>query len=173
MDKLSKLISVIRKISEFHQPGKKALQKLIYLIERKGVDLGYDFSIHYYGPYSSVLDDSIHALQLQGVLDINSDGMNHRICLTELSDVVGDSIFHKTDEQVIQQVLKSFGSMSAYDLELITTTDFVARELCKVMKNCTDNDIIQGVKKIKGEKFTDEKIQHAIIVLKENGYQWN
>lgn len=173
MDKLKRLVSVIKKISELQQPGKKALQKLIYLIEKKGVDLGYDFSIHYYGPYSSALDDSIHAMQLQGVVEIIPDGMNHRIRLTDLSDIVENETFSQMDEQIIQSVLESFGSMTAFELESITTTDFVARELCKIPGNCTNDDIIEGVKKIKGDKFSPEKIKQAIFLLKGNGYHWN
>jgi uncharacterized protein YwgA len=137
------------------------------------LDLGYDFSIHYYGPYSSTLDDSIHALQLQGIVEVIPDGRSHRICLTGLSDIVEKGTFNQTDEQIIASVLESFGSMSAFELELITTTDFVARELCKTLGKCSNNDIIDGVKKIKGDKFSDAKIEHAIIQLKENGYQWN
>jgi len=173
MDKLASLVSVIKRISEYQQPGKKALQKLIYLIEKKGVDLGYDFSIHYYGPYSSALDDSIHAMQLQGILEIIPDGMNHRIRLTDLSDMMESEKFSLKDEQIIQNVLESFGPMTAFELELITTTDFVARELCKTLGNCTNDDIIEGVKKIKGDKFSYEKIKQAILLLKENGYHWN
>jgi len=149
------------------------LQKLVYLIEKKGVDLGYDFSIHYYGPYSSALDDSIHAMQLQGIVEIIHDGMNHRICLTDLSDIIENDTFSPADEQIIQSVLEAFGSMTAFELELITTTDFVARELCKTLGNCTNDDIIEGVRKIKGDKFTNEKITQAILLLEKNGYHWN
>ena len=149
------------------------MQKLVYLIEKKGVDLGYDFSIHYYGPYSSALDDSIHAMQLQGIVEIIHDGMNHRICLTDLSDIIENDTFSPADEQIIQSVLEAFGSMTAFELELITTTDFVARELCKTLGNCTNDDIIEGVRKIKGDKFTNEKITQAILLLEKNGYHWS
>lgn len=173
MGKLKNLIPVIKKISEYQQPGKKALQKLVYLIEKKGVDLGYDFSIHYYGPYSSALDDSILGMQLLGIVEIIPDGMNHRIRLTDLSDIMENETFSQTDEQIIQSVLETFGPMTAFELELVTTTDFVARELCKILGNCTDSDIIEGVKKIKGDKFSHEKIKQALHLLKKNGYHWN
>ena len=83
MDNIYKLLPIIKKISGYQQPGKKALQKLIYLMEKKGVDLGFNFSIHYYGPYSSTLDDAVHGLQMQGVIEIVPDGMSHRIHVTE------------------------------------------------------------------------------------------
>lgn len=53
--------------------AKKTLQKLVYLIEKQGVNLDYDFSIHYYGPYSSELNYAIYSLQMQGIIDIVTD----------------------------------------------------------------------------------------------------
>jgi hypothetical protein len=51
--------------------------------------------------------------------------------------------------------------------------DFVARELCRGGKTCSDEVIVEGVKKIKGTKFTNERIMQAIEQLRENGYYWN
>jgi uncharacterized protein YwgA len=170
---INKLMPIIKKIAGYQQPGKKALQKLIYLVEKKGVDLGFNFSIHYYGPYSSTLDDAVHSLQMQGVIDIVPDGMSHRIHVTELSDMMESTTLSQTEEQEIEDVLRTFGRMTAFDLELITTTDFVARALRQSGKTCMDDDIIEGVRRIKGDKFSQDKMTQAIIQLRNNGYQWN
>lgn len=37
--------------------GKTRLQKIAYLLELAGLGSGYQFSYHYYGPYSSTLED--------------------------------------------------------------------------------------------------------------------
>lgn len=173
MDNINQLMPIIKKIAGYQPPGKKALQKLIYLVEKKGVDLGFDFSIHYYGPYSSKLDDAVHSLQMQGVIEIVPDGMSHRIHLTELSDMMESTALSQSDEQKIEDVLKTFARMNAFDLELIITTDFVARALCQSGKPCKDDDIIEGVRRIKGDKFSQEKMTQAIFLLRNNGYQWN
>ncbi len=70
MNKLKRLVFIIKKISRIRSPDKKTLQKLVYLLERKGVKLGFTFSIDYYGPYSSELEYAIHQLEMQGVLKI-------------------------------------------------------------------------------------------------------
>jgi len=173
MENTNKLLQVISMISEYQNPGKKALQKLIYLVEKKGMDLGFDYSIHYYGPYSSSLDDALHSLQMQGEIEVVPDGMSHRIHLTELRDSTDNVLISQGDLKSIDSVLGVFGSMSAFELEIITTTDYVARELCRSENRCSDENIIEGVKKIKGDKFTIEKIYQTIALLRENGYRWN
>lgn len=173
MDKLDKLVPIINKIAEYQNPGKKTLQKLVYLIEKQGVNLGYDFSIHYYGPYSSELDYAIYSLQMQGIIDIVPDGMTHRIHTTDLYDTTGDTYLTVNDMKKVADVLDSFANMSAFELEIITTTDYVAREICLSGNMCNNENIIDGVKRIKGDKFTIEKINKAITILCENGYKWN
>lgn len=173
MGSISILVPIIEKIVKCQAPGKKALQKLIYLISKKGVDFGFSFSIHYYGPYSSGLDNAIHSLQMQGVIEIVPDGMNQRIYLTELVEMVEAAELSPVDTQKIDEVLRAFGTMTAFELEVLTTTDFVARELCRGEKTCSDEVIVEGVKKIKGTKFTNERIKQAIEQLRENGYHWN
>ena len=171
MPDLSLLVPIIKMISEYQSPGKKALQKLVYLVEKKGLDLGYDYSIHYYGPYSSELDYAVHSLEMQGMIDIKPEGMSHKIHTTELEEE--NITLLPEDEQIINEVLKVFAPMSAHELELITTTDYVARDLSLRGNQYSDQEIVDGVKVIKGGKFSSEKIFDAISLLKGNGYRWN
>lgn len=179
LDKLAEVINeiinyqypagVTDKAAEYQHPGKKALQKLIYLMERNGVDLGFNYSIHYYGPYSSVLDDAIRALQIQDIVEIKQDNMSQRIYLRQN----GDNSFTELSEEEkrkLEEVLHVFGCKKPAELELITTTDFVARELCQSSEGCEDDEIVKGVKKIKGDKFTYSEILQAISELRKNGY---
>jgi len=58
-------------------------------------------------------------------------------------------------------------------LELITTTDYVAGELCRQGASCQDQAFVEGVQVIKGQKFSASKITEAIEQLRANGYKWN
>lgn len=173
MDKLGRLILIIRKISRIQRPGKKTLQKLVYLMERKGVKLGFDFSIHYYGPYSSELDYAIHRLEMQGVLEIKPERMTHQISLVENNDLVGEEevgALSVEELPLIKDVITKFAAKSAYDLEVITTTDYVAQQLKANSGSWDRKSLVDGVKKIKGEKFTEGKIEEAITILQQEGY---
>ena len=55
---------ILHYICQNQAPGKKMVQKLIYLIERKGVDLGLNYSIHFYRPYSVASEGSKGLLSL-------------------------------------------------------------------------------------------------------------
>ena len=50
MNLLDKYTFLIDDICKGKQTGKKKLQKLMYLIERKGVQLDLRYSIHFFGP---------------------------------------------------------------------------------------------------------------------------
>lgn len=173
MDKVERLIPIIRKITQVQKPGKKTLQKLVYLIERKGIKLGFAYSIHYYGPYSSELDYAIHRLEMQGALTIIPEGMTHQISMTEDPDLIREeevAALSGEELQKIEAVITKFAAKTAYDLEAITTTDYVAQQL-KANGGLWDQDsLVEGVRKIKGEKFSQEKIEEAIAILKEEGY---
>jgi len=173
MGKIERLIPIIREISRIQKPGKKTLQKLVYLLERKGIELGFAYSIHYYGPYSSELDYAIHRLEMQGVLTIISEGMTHQISLTEDADLIrGEEVETLSGEQLqkIEDVITKFAAKSAYDLEAITTTDYVAQQLKANGESWDQDSLVKRVKKIKGDKFTQEKIEKTIAVLQEEGY---
>ena len=166
MNKLKRLILIIKEISRIKNPDKKTMQKLVYLLERKGIKLGFAFSIHYYGPYSSELDYAIHQLEMQGLLKINPK----EILLIENDDLIWEEEEETLSEQelpIIKDIITKFAPKQTYDLEVITTTDYVAQQL-KANGEPLDYDrIIAGVKRIKGDKFTRGKIEETIAILKE------
>ena len=79
MKNFDKFEEILHYICLDQEPGKKMVQKLLYLMERKGIKLNLNYAIHFYGPYSSALDDALHALEAQGVINITVDHLTHRI----------------------------------------------------------------------------------------------
>jgi hypothetical protein len=149
----------------------KDATKIGLLDSKKGLDMGFDYGIHYYGPYSSALDYAIHGLAMQGAIEIIPDKLTQKIHPTDLGDLLLNESYQPAFDgqqlNIIDEVIVTFAKFSARDLEVITTTDFVANNLLASGKGCTDEDIVIGVKTIKGEKFTDQ-IRWEIWQLKEN-----
>lgn len=165
MAELSKYAKILEKICENEALGKKAVQKLMYLIERKGLNLDLNYKIHFFGPYSSHLDNVLQVLKSNEVIDIDTQGVTHTISIKEKQD---EDILSDNENEIVSYIIEKFGQKSAFELEGITTVDYVARSFGETM--ISDEKIIEGVKRIKGTKFTEEQLYEYLSVLKEHGY---
>lgn len=68
---------------------RKRLQKVVYLLQAAGCDLGADFRLHYYGPYSeevaTVTDDLVRKNLLSEQPQGNVAGTQYEYALTDLA----------------------------------------------------------------------------------------
>ena len=164
MNMLKKYAFLIGDICKDHQTGKKKLQKLMYLIERKGVQLDLRYSIHFFGPYSSKLDHIIHILENEDWLDIDTSGRSHRIIMKKEEN----GQLSKEDNILVDEVREAFYDKSPMELEALTTIDYVATTL--LHGTATRDDVIKQVKIIKGKKFSSQELEKEYDVLIEQGY---
>lgn len=164
MNLLDKYALLIGDICADQKTGKKKLQKLMYLIERKGVQLDLRYSIHFFGPYSSKLDHIIHILENEDWLDIDTSGQTHRIIMKK----EGNGQLSTEDNILVDMVRKAFYDKSPMELEALTTIDYVATTL--LHGNATRADVIKQVKIIKGKKFSSQELEKEYDVLIEQGY---
>lgn len=156
---------IINQICDKIEPGKKMLQKLMYLIDRQGVDLELNYSIHFFGPYSTKLNEMIHILESYDKLVIDTSGVTHIIRKGNIP-IAGQ--LAEEEQQKINLVLEYFSNKSAFDLEAITTIDYVAN---KMLKGSSDEtEIINKVKKIKGTKFSDTHLTECFQTLRQFHY---
>lgn len=168
MNSLKNYAEVLESICNNKSLGKKAVQKLMYLIERRDVDLGLEYTIHFFGPYSANLDNILHVLENEEVIDIDTTGRTHTVSVIDLSKCEGSGLSAE-DRKTVDQVIEIFGNKSAFELEGITTLDYVACKLTDGDRK-SDIDIINGVKRIKGTKFSDTQLNQYLETLKEYSY---
>ena len=162
MDYLLKYAIITQEICKQIDPGKKMLQKLMYLMERKGVDLRLNYSIHFYGPYSSKLDTAMHMLEGQDMIEIDTSQMTHVIHTGK--NIIEGSLPSEEKEKV-EFILSNFATKTALELEAITTLDYAASSLLN--GKFTEQDVIEKVREIKGGKFSKEYLQSEFKVLEE------
>ncbi len=159
MEKNAIVVSVVKKLTQkYTSPCKKTLQKIVFLIEAKKPDLGFDYGIHFYGPYSSDLDFAVYELTNEGVLDIDYTPTKHNIT------VVDDAGYAEPHDDIIDEVIDEFGHETPSQLELTATALYV------YMKEKNKERIMDGVIKIKGGKYSKTMIENAIQRLEETGY---
>ena len=158
---MDKLLNLILKIKENtgNFPCKKTVQKMVYLIQEKGINWEYDYSIHFYGPYSAELDSEIRYLNYCGKLNIDITSRQHTV------SVVEENISTTLEDKAIE-IIKCFAAKKPSDLELLTTALYVQREV----PSATYEDICDGVIKIKKNKYKQDAIKSAIDELVNNDY---
>lgn len=155
----SAIVNIIKRITQKNgAPCKKTLQKIVFLVEAKQVDIGCDYGIHFYGPYSADLDFAVRALSDDGVLKINYTPTEHSISV--LDDSVGSTYHNK----IVNEVVDEFSKERPSELELLATALYVYMQVKDASR------IKKGVLKIKGSKYSESRIDSAIDRLKRTGY---
>lgn len=160
MDEQEKVVlQIVSRLTKASKgPCKKKVQKIIYLIEEKGIDLGFDYKIYMYGPYSADLDYTLCSLKAEHRLNITYGSNGHILNCAK-----------KPEENLSREmlnVIQVFGHKTSRQLEVITTALYAQRNIT----DKSDDNIVESVKKIKGSKFSDKTIHNAIQFLREEAY---
>ena len=169
MDGILGLVRSIQKDTG-ERPCKKKIQKIVYLIQEAHEDMGFDYSIYFYGPYSSGLDSEIRYLCDCGSLSVEISEHGHKLSVNPLLEASStDDVVHN---EAINKVISYFGSKTPYELELLATTLYVQRELPQTteLSRAVEAEIITGVIKLKGTKYSKLQIKQAMEELGQQSY---
>ena len=159
MEKYAELFGMLCTNFDGAKLGKKAAQKMFYFFERMGINLNLRYGIHYYGPYSEKLDNTLHILESEDYISIDTTGTTHVISMGE-NKVKADALTD-AEQGIVKIVIDNFAHKTPLELEALATMDFVANSM-----NCTTkNEIIDIFKRIKGEKFKNSDIDETYNVL--------
>lgn len=141
-----------------HSPVKKALQKTIYLLEEKGVQLGFDYVLHFYGPYCAELDDETKRLSSEGVIHFEYCRYGHKIKIDPEYEASLETDLSEPYPTLIQRVIERYKDKSPSELELLTTAIYAYKHT----DGKTRDGVAANVKKIKGKKYGDQEIAWAL-----------
>ena len=106
--------------------GKIRMQKLVYFLQLIfHVPFGYDYKMHYYGPYSDELNDDLIAMQMSKNVEIGADpsGYGYHIIPGTEAVTTRDEILGEYSEK-ISKCLSEFGEFSPNELEILSTLHF-------------------------------------------------
>jgi uncharacterized protein YwgA len=153
--------------------GRTALQKKIYLLQALfDVNVGYDFTLYTYGPFTSEILSDLDVAESIGAVRIgnaNSPYGGFEIKPGEEIDRITAKarLFLNKNEEKIKQLFKDFGDYNAKELELRATIVYVDQDLAKTQSSI--DDLIETVKEIK-PGFSVDQIKAAVNELTENKY---
>jgi uncharacterized protein YwgA len=77
-------------------------------MERKGVEFDLNYKIHFYGPYSVMLDYILHVLESRGVIDIDTSGRTHTVSVIDSAECGGEGLSSKS-KKIVEEVLNHCG----------------------------------------------------------------
>lgn len=150
--------------------GKIRLQKIVYLLDILGLNSGFSYSYHHYGPYSSELSDATDFEHFFGDLEEEqrnrvSDGVPYTVFRTnkriEDSDLVGD--LSASDIRHYASIIDGY---TATELELAATAYWLAHE--EKIENW-----FEELRKRKGVKTEEGRTDKALKLLEEMGLSLN
>lgn len=167
MENLGKLAEVMQIVSQNYSNadklGKKVVQKMFYFFERSGVQLNLRYGIHYYGPYSSRLDNYLHILENMDYIKIDISGKTHKISSGDVK--VSEEILTKSEKDTIEAVIKNLSSKTPLQMEALATMDYVSHFI--FFDQACESEIKDKFREIKGTKFNESEISEAYKTLKK------
>jgi len=163
---LQQRIAIIRRIAELvPDSGKTSIQKTVYFLqEGLGVPLGYRFRMHYYGPYSEVLDSNLSLASGMGVVTVESDTQGDGYHVTP-GPSSGAKLEPPMRQEKTDETIRSLGQLETSQLELLATMHFVRR----LNSQLSENEVIRTVRRLK-PKFSQDKVESAYQDVKTRGF---
>ncbi len=141
--------------------GKTRLQKTIYLLQNKGLNLGYDFEYHHYGPYSDGVSEDIKWAEFLGQLKSTNALGFHDVPYTifETKLAVPDLV-NGWDAGSLRSILIVLERHSAVVLELAATFLFL-----KLHGYASDAE--EELKVRKPSKAVPARLEKALELLRD------
>lgn len=156
---------IVSELQKKGQIGHTLLQKLVYLLQNaKGIPLGYDFHLHYYGPYSETLWGDINLLKNFGVLEVESEAATGGYRITSRKDPDPKKV--KELEDKINTLVNFLGKKYVKQLELYATTYYVLDDLKKKNRPHSDSQVAKDVEALKPH-INRNQILSALKELRE------
>jgi len=99
------------------QFGKTSLQKIVYILQEiYGVDIGYQFILYNYGPYSADLATDLEYVAALNGVDVswvNTGGYRIKPDLEADVFIEKSKIFLDENKEKIEEAINTFGNLSA------------------------------------------------------------
>lgn len=141
---------------------------MYFLQEVGGVECGYDFVLHTYGPYSSTLQADVDAARAFGFVTIQYDQTIGGYEITPGTEMCTSEYLSEAAE-ALDELLDNYASFSAKNLELRATIVYAERELRSDIGKVDDDQIIEVVHDLK-PRFNKRQIITTLNELRSKGY---
>ena len=149
--------------------GRVRLQKTFYLLDQLGLQSGFNFYYHHFGPYSAELESALLDAQAFDLLEEETcfrqrDGARYSVFRlkqgAEQPDIEED--FGQLSREEVERMVRKFAQTNITILELAATIDWLWR-----FEHLTDWR--EEISRRKNMKVQGGRLQRAIQLLEELG----
>lgn len=148
--------------------GRVRLQKTVYLLDRLGLNSGFEYDYHHYGPYSRDLDNATADAKAFDLIEEESERRASDGAMYSIFRLKGDAKSEKQealghlDRSRAEQLVNLFARTNVTVLELAATIDWLWREERSA-------DWRREITRRKGVKVQGGRLEKAIALLTEIG----
>jgi uncharacterized protein YwgA len=109
------------------------LQKTVYLLDRLGLNSGFDYEYHNYGPYSRDLDNATADAKAFGLIEEKYahrkiDGAMYSIFTLSRAERADEQVYGSLGRERMSELVRLFTETNATVLELAATIDWLWRQ---------------------------------------------
>lgn len=145
--------------------GRVRLQKTAYLLDQLGLDSGFTYEYHHYGPYSRDLDNAVADAK---AFDVATEEIRHRrtdramYSVFRLTGDAKDEAYGRLDRVEAARLVRLFAETNVTVLELAATVHWLWRYEGR-------DDWRHEITKRKGVKVQGGRLEKALELLKQLG----
>ena len=161
------IVAVLLRAAGGQMVGRVRLQKVAYLLDRLGLESGFQYNYHHYGPFSRDLDNAVADAKAFGLVEETFgrrqvDGARYSIFeLTQDASRL-PSKTGQLNETVLKRYLQTFVETHVTVLELAATANWLVEEEGR-------NDWQEALRRRKGPKVEGGRLDRALALLREVG----
>lgn len=147
--------------------GRVRLQKAAYLLDRLGMESGFHFDYHHYGPFSRDLDNAIADAEAFGFVEQEFgrrqvDGARYSIFKLTAEEFEYPEKIGQLNEAALEGYLQTFAETNVTVLELAATANWLAEEEQR-------DDWQEALHRRKGPKVDGGRLDRALALLRDVG----
>ena len=147
--------------------GRVRLQKVVYLLDQLGLESGFRYDYHHYGPFSRDLDNAVADAEAFGFVDEEFgrrqvDGARYSIFKLTAAGFELPATIGQLDEAALGRYLQTFAEASVTVLELAATANWLAEEEDR-------EDWQEALRLRKGPKVEGGRLGRASDLLRDVG----
>ena len=147
--------------------GRVRLQKVVYLLDQLGLESGFRYDYHHYGPFSRDLDNAVADAEAFGLVDEKFgrrqvDGARYSIFKLTAAGFESPATIDRLNEAALGRCLQTFAGATVTVLELAATANWLAEEEDR-------EEWQEALRRRKGPKVGGGRLDRALDLLRDVG----